>query len=152
MTTLTGTFWSPYYPLDYKSHASCKWQIIVPSNYTISVTFEDVTLEQTCCGCDYVEVWETLKTGYAVLIAKFCDETKPDPSQQFRSIGNNVTVVFHSDATVQDKGFKASYQSIPVPGKKNNYKFDMQILAFTYVLIPSSQFSMIYFINFILYI
>ncbi|XP_020628814.1 pheromone-regulated protein PRM7-like isoform X2 [Orbicella faveolata] len=115
MTALTGTFWSPYYPLDYKNHASCKWHITVPSNYTISVNFEDVTLERTCCRCDYVEVWETLKNGSAVLIATFCDDTKPDPSQQFRSTGNNVTIVFRSDATVQEKGFKASYRTIPLP-------------------------------------
>ncbi|XP_078346119.1 uncharacterized protein LOC144631547 isoform X2 [Oculina patagonica] len=114
MTALAGTFWSPYYPQDYKSHASCKWRINVPWNYTISITFEDVALERTCCRCDYVEVWETLTNGSAVLIGKFCDDTKPDPSQPFRSSGNNVTVIFHSDATVQDKGFNASYQAIPV--------------------------------------
>ena len=117
MTALAGTFWSPYYPLDYKSKASCKWHINVPWNYTISVTFEDVTLERTCCRCDYVEVWETLTNGSAVLIGKFCDETKPDPSQKFRSNGNSLTVIFHSDATVEAKGFKASYQAIPVAGK-----------------------------------
>jgi len=125
MTALTGTFWSPYYPLDYKNHASCKWQIAVPSNYTISVNFEDVTLERTCCQCDYVEVWETLKNGSAVLIAKFCDDTKPDSSQQFRSTGNRMTIVFRSDATVKDKGFKASYRAIPLPGKMNTDEFDI---------------------------
>lgn len=117
MTALAGTFWSPYYPLDYKNHASCKWRINVPWNYTISVTFEDVTLERSCCRCDFVEVWETLTNGSAVLIGKFCDETKPDPSQPIRSSGNNVTVIFYSDATVEAKGFKASYQAIPIVGK-----------------------------------
>lgn len=143
MTALTGTFWSPYYPLDYKNHASCKWHITVPSNYTISVNFEDVTLERTCCRCDYVEVWETLKNGSAVLIAKFCDDTKPDPSQQFRSTGNNVTIVFRSDATVQEKGFKASYRTIPLPGKKVNFKFSRHSNFGIYICI-NSQCSVLY--------
>ena len=139
MTALTGTFWSPNYPLDYKNHASCKWHITVPSNYIISVSFEDVTLERTCCRCDYVEVWETLKNGSAVLIATFCDGTKPDPTQQFRSAGNDVTIVFRSDATVQERGFKASYRAIPMPGKKVNFTFHIQIWAFLpRGLIPSA--------------
>ena len=143
MTALTGTFWSPSYPLDYKNHASCKWQITVPSNYTLSVNFEDVILERTCCRCDYVEVWETLKNGSAVLITKFCDDTKPDPSQQFRSTSNSVTVIFRSDATVHERGFKARYQAIPVPGKKINCKFDMHVSAMIYAGIYS-QYSILY--------
>lgn len=143
MTALTGTFWSPNYPLDYKNHASCKWEIIVPSNYIISVTFEDVTLERTCCWCDYVEVRETLKNGSAVLITKFCDDTKPDPSQQFRSTSSSVTVIFRSDATVHAKGFKASYQAVPLPGKKINYEFDMHISALIYAGFYS-QYTVLY--------
>ena len=145
MTALTGTFWSPHYPSDYKNHASCKWQITVPLHYTISVNFEDVTLERTCCRCDYVEVWETLKNGSAVLIAMFCDATKPDPAQQFRSTGNSVTIVFRSDATVQEKGFKASYRAIPVPGKKNNSKFGIPIFHIYARINSITQFSMIYY-------
>ena len=115
MTALNGMFWSPYYPLDYKSRHSCKWLINVPWNYTISITFEDVTLERRCCPCDYVELWETFTNGSGVLIGKFCDETKPDPTQHFRSTGNNVTVFFYSDGSVEAKGFKASYKAIPRP-------------------------------------
>ena len=145
MTALTGTFWSPSYPLDYKNHASCKWQITVPSNYTLSVNFEDVILERTCCRCDYVEVWETLKNGSAVLITKFCDDTKPDPSQQFRSTSNSVTVIFRSDATVHERGFKARYQAIPVPGKEINCKFDMHASAMIYAGIYSQSLYSLWF-------
>jgi len=150
MTALRGTFWSPNYPLDYKNHASCKWHITVPSNYIISVDFEDVILERTCCRCDYVEVWETLKNGSAVLIATFCDETKPDPSQQFISTGNNVMIVFRSDATVHEKGFRASYRAIPLPGKlKVNLCFDIQLSAFLFRGLIPSACSMICYISFI---
>ena len=148
MTALTGTFSSPYYPQDYKNHASCKWQIAVHSNYTISVNFDDVILERTCCQCDYIEVWETLKNGSAVLIAKFCDDTKPDSTQQFRSTGNRMTIVFRSDATVQDKGFKASYRAIPVPGKKNTDNSTSRLFGiYACILIPNIKFSMISFLD-----
>ena len=93
------------------------WHINVPWNYTVSLTFKDFVAERNCCHCDYVEVWENHTNGSANMIGKFCDKTKPDPSEPVRSSTNNVTVVFRSDATLNAKGFAASYEAIPVEGK-----------------------------------
>lgn len=115
---LKGIFRSPYYPRKYNNKASCTWQIIVPWNYTIALTFIDFSTEERCCSCDYVEVWETHKNGSAVLMQQFCDDKKPLLSKPIYSSSNNVTVAFYSDATVNAKGFEAIYEAIPVNGKK----------------------------------
>lgn len=117
-TALKGIFRSPYYPRKYNNKASCTWHIIVPWNYTISLTFKDFSTEERCCTCDYVEVWETHKNGSTVLMQRFCDDKKPLLSKPFYSSGNNVTVFFHSDDTKNAKGFEAIYEAIPVNGKK----------------------------------
>ena len=117
-TALKGIFRSPYYPRKYNNKASCTWHIIVPWNYTISLTFKDFSTEEHCCTCDYVEVWETHKNGSTVLMQRFCDDKKPLLSKPFYSSGNNVTVFFHSDDTKNAKGFEAIYDAIPVNGKK----------------------------------
>lgn len=117
-TALKGIFRSPYYPRKYNNKASCTWHIIVPWNYTISLTFKDFSTEERCCTCDYVEVWETHKNGSTVLMQRFCDDKKPLLSKPFYSSGNNVTVFFHSDDTKNAKGFEAIYDAIPVNGKK----------------------------------
>ena len=118
LTALKGIFRSPYYPRKYNNKASCTWHIIVPWNYTISLTFKDFSTEERCCTCDYVEVWETHKNGSTVLMQHFCDDKKPLLSKPFYSSGNNVTVFFHSDDTKNAKGFEAIYEAIPVNGKK----------------------------------
>ena len=117
-TALKGIFRSPYYPRKYNNKASCTWHIIVPWNYTISLTFKDFSTEERCCTCDYVEVSETHKNGSTVLMQRFCDDKKPLLSKPFYSSGNNVTVFFHSDDTKSAKGFEAIYEAIPVNGKK----------------------------------
>ena len=112
MTALNGTFHSPYYPQSYSNKAWCKWHIEVPWNYTILITFDDVSLESGCCWCDFVYVRETIN-GTTVLIDQVCDMTTP----QLNSTGNNVTVIFRSDDTLSGKGFRAKYQAIKIRGK-----------------------------------
>ena len=113
MTALNGTFRSPYYPQNYNNKAWCKWHIEVPWNSAILITFDDVSLESGCCWCDFVNVWETLMNGKTVLIGSVCSMTTP----QLNSSGNNVTVIFQSDASWSGKGFRARYQAIKIKGK-----------------------------------
>ena len=42
---------------------------------------------------------------------------RPDPSKPIRSRSNNMTVIFHSDSSLNAKGFAASYEAIPVSGE-----------------------------------
>ena len=86
--------------------------------------FKDFRLERDCCTCDYVDVWETLTNGSEVLIESFCDRhnRRPDPSKPLRSRSNNMTVIFHSDRTVNAKGFAANYEAIPMSGEVVRYR------------------------------
>ena len=51
--------------------------------------------------------------GTTVLIGSVCGMTTP----QLNSRGNNVTVIFQSDASWSSKGFRARYQAIKIRGK-----------------------------------
>ena len=114
--------WSPNYPNTYKNYAWCEWYIEVPTNYIISLTFEDFQLEfigpcmTTACACDYVEVRETLSDGTSTLIGKYCMGAAY-PKGDIRTRGNNMTVIFRSDHWIGKQGFKARYEAIQVTGK-----------------------------------
>lgn len=114
MTALNGTFWSPYYPQNYNNKALCKWHIKVPRNYAILISFEDVSLEWNGCHFDFVNVQETFTNGTQVLIGSVCETS----TLQIRSSGNNVTVIFSSDASLSGRGFKARYQAIKIRGER----------------------------------
>ena len=149
LTTLKGTFSSPYYPQNYNDMASCTWHINVPWNYTISLTFNDFSAERRCCHCDYVEVWEIHANGSAVLNNKFCDQRKPDLFKPLNFSSNNVTVVFHSDSTITGKGFQASYEAIPVAGKivrrSVSYTFLFANIVMILVMKKQVRFSIVFF-------
>ena len=51
--------------------------------------------------------------GTTVLIGSVCSMTTP----QLNSSGNNVTVIFQSDASWSGKGFRARYQAIKIKCK-----------------------------------
>ncbi|XP_015426814.1 PREDICTED: suppressor of tumorigenicity 14 protein [Myotis davidii] len=108
-----GTFSTPYYPGHYPPNINCTWQIEVPHNRNVKVSFKvfylwEPSVPAGTCPKDYVEV-----NG-----EKFCGE-----KSQFvvASKSSRITVRFHSDQSYTDTGFLAEYLSYdssdPCPGK-----------------------------------
>ncbi|XP_041670250.1 cubilin [Cheilinus undulatus] len=105
-----GTISSPNYPNLYPHSRLCRWYIIVTPGRRVTLTINDLRLEDSGSSCvyDYVEIWNGL-TEDAPRLQRFCG-TVP-AGTQVRSSGNTMAVVFRTDASVSNGGFTASYSS-----------------------------------------
>ncbi|MBZ3869821.1 Deleted in malignant brain tumors 1 protein [Sciurus carolinensis] len=105
----SGNFSSPFYPGYYPNNAMCVWEIEVRSGYRINLGFSDLRLElHSNCSFDYVAVIDgpPSSTNY---LGRICNNS----SRIFTSSTNRMTVQFRSDASVQNRGFLAWYNSFP---------------------------------------
>ncbi|XP_075714976.1 bone morphogenetic protein 1 [Rhinoderma darwinii] len=108
LTKLNGTISSPGFPKEYPPNKNCVWQLVAPTQFRITLTFQHFETEgNDVCKYDYVEVRSGL-TSDSKLLGKFCgQELPPVISSQY----NNMRIEFKSDNTVSKKGFKATYYS-----------------------------------------
>ncbi|XP_053268342.1 cubilin [Pleuronectes platessa] len=106
----SGTISSPNYPNLYPHSRVCHWEIMVPPGRRITLTINDLRLEDSGSSCvfDYVDVLNGL-TDNAPRLQRLCG-TVP-AGTQVRSSGNTMTVVFRTDASESNGGFTASYSS-----------------------------------------
>ncbi|XP_053163252.1 deleted in malignant brain tumors 1 protein-like [Hemicordylus capensis] len=107
----SGSFQSPFYPGNYPNNANCVWEIQVGSHSRITLTFQSFTLE-VCdryrCTCDYVEIYDG-SLNSSPLLGRICYGS----FHTFTSTSNMITVRFRSDHSVTNRGFYASYRTIP---------------------------------------
>ncbi|XP_074549445.1 cubilin [Halichoeres trimaculatus] len=106
----SGTISSPNYPNLYPHSRLCRWDLIVLPGRRVTLTINDLRLEDsgTSCVYDYVEVRNGIAAD-APRLQRFCG-TVP-AGTQVRSSGNTMTVVFRTDASVSNGGFMATYSS-----------------------------------------
>ncbi|CAH1775425.1 unnamed protein product [Owenia fusiformis] len=108
LTTPTGSFVSPNYPLAYGHNAECYWTITVARGSTINLVFVDFDIEtHGTCAYDYVQVKEKDINGNE--LGRFCGESAPNP---LTSVTNQLWVKFRTDVSEAGRGFHASYFSI----------------------------------------
>uniref|UniRef100_A0A8C8RVS0 Adhesion G-protein coupled receptor G6 n=1 Tax=Pelusios castaneus TaxID=367368 RepID=A0A8C8RVS0_9SAUR len=103
----TGFFTSPCFPSDYPNNQACKWTLRAPPGFIIQITFTEFDIEEAP-NCIYDSL--TLDTGENQV--KFCGVTAKGLS--FNSSGNEMTVSFASDFSIQKRGFNASYTRVAV--------------------------------------
>ncbi|XP_044211137.1 ST14 transmembrane serine protease matriptase a [Thunnus albacares] len=109
LTGNNGEFMSPNFPNYYPPQTLCQWTIQVPADKAVKLTFKKFLLSEPGqenhkdCRKDYVQI-----NG-----KKICGE-KPDGSVTETSNTNTMTVVFYSDASYVDRGFKAVFEAIDV--------------------------------------
>jgi len=100
-----GIIKSPNYPDNYPHQEDLTIPIEVPSGSKIKLSFTTFDIEnETSCNFDYVKVVDS--DGITEL-AKLCGSNIPSP---IISSGNKLLVVFHSDGSVNKKGFEASWK------------------------------------------
>jgi len=105
-TTESGTIKSPNYPKSYGENTDKTYTLTVADGSKVELTFTDVAIEEdTSCSYDYVEVFNT--DGKS--LKKLCGSTKPS---SITSSGKTMTVKFHSDYTVNMKGFSATWKKV----------------------------------------
>ena len=104
-TSVNGSFTSPGYPRNYPNNARCRFEIRVPSDRIIKLTFEEFQLES---GYDKVQIME-MRSGSIVRVAELTGSG--NSGRTLVSTGNVFIVMFTSDGSVTRKGFVARYHS-----------------------------------------
>lgn len=108
-----GTITSPSFPDVYPKSKKCVWELTVPVNYLITLTFTHFDLEsdsiQRQQGCDYDSLMVYSVVGDMLRKhGKFCGTGLPPTvtSQQHK-----MRLVFLSDRTIQKSGFAIIFRS-----------------------------------------
>ncbi|CAK8687745.1 unnamed protein product [Clavelina lepadiformis] len=93
---------------NYINGNDCDWVISTNGNRGVHLTFEGFEIEfESDCSYDFVEVYDG-DADTAVTFGRFCGNEAPDP---ILSSGNSLLLRFHSDDTINKKGFRARYSS-----------------------------------------
>lgn len=108
LTGSSGTFHTPNYPNYYPPNIDCDWEIEVPLNKVVKVTFKKLLLAEPGqengknCKKDYVMIDDK---------KKLCGENLNGTLVEI-SKTNKMRINFHSDYSYVDRGFTAVYEAI----------------------------------------
>ncbi|XP_068631046.1 tolloid-like protein 1 [Battus philenor] len=103
-----GTIFSPNYPDTYPSRKDCVWQFSTTPGHRIKLIFNVFELESHQeCTYDHVSIYDGASADEKTL-GRFCGSKLPHPVVASQ---NQMYVVFKSDASVQRKGFLATYST-----------------------------------------
>ncbi|MEE6466793.1 hypothetical protein FKM82_007054 [Ascaphus truei] len=109
LTTVSGSFTSPNYPMPYYHNSECYWLLKASSGSILEIQFEQFHLESTTnCNNDYLAVYNGNSTR-SHLLANLCGKQLPEP---IRSTASNVYVKLRTDSTMSYGGFFANYRQI----------------------------------------
>ncbi|XP_053120680.1 cubilin [Hemicordylus capensis] len=109
LSTSSGIFMSPNYPLPYFHNAECYWLLKASRGSPFEIQFDQFHLEShSRCAFDYLAVYDGNSTNAKVL-GKFCGNQIP-PS--IRSTGDTLYVKLRTDGSLGGGGFLARYVQI----------------------------------------
>lgn len=104
-----GEISSPNWPDFYPSRKDCVWHFTTTPGHRIRLTFINFELEpHQECTYDHIEVFDGRNINSHSL-GRYCGSKLPHP---ITSSGNQMYMVFYSDASVQRKGFHASHKTV----------------------------------------
>lgn len=107
LTDERGMIQSPSYPNRYPKSKSCVWRIRAPQQQTIVLSFTHFDLEGSNSACNYDVVMVFIGSDQnRKKIGNFCGSRIPE---QITTESNEVTLEFHTDATVHKTGFQVNY-------------------------------------------
>uniref|UniRef100_A0A665V841 Cubilin n=1 Tax=Echeneis naucrates TaxID=173247 RepID=A0A665V841_ECHNA len=108
MTTASGGFSSPNYPLPYHPNAECYWNIRTSQGSQLMLSFPDFHLESSySCAYDYLAVYDG-DSSNAPELAKLCGTEVPGV---INASSNQLFVKLRTDSSISTGGFVASYTS-----------------------------------------
>lgn len=111
-TEPSGFLASPGYPSRFPADVRCQWQIRVPSDYVINLSFNDFNMDgKYPCDVDYVKVLDGLNASNTE-IGHFCSTRQPKRTV-IRSTGNKMSLEFRSFKESNSRGFQAHYSRVP---------------------------------------
>uniref|UniRef100_A0A5F9DTE1 Metalloendopeptidase n=1 Tax=Oryctolagus cuniculus TaxID=9986 RepID=A0A5F9DTE1_RABIT len=97
---------------NYPGQVDCEWLLVAERGSRLELSFQTFEVEEEAdCGYDYVELFDGLEPA-AVGLGRFCGS---GPPEEIYSIGDTVLIHFHTDDTINKKGFHVRYKSIRYP-------------------------------------
>ncbi|ERE80680.1 deleted in malignant brain tumors 1 protein [Cricetulus griseus] len=115
ISSLSGSFSSPWYPTNYPTDMECIWEIHVAEKFNIELMIPSLKLEDIYgCPYDYVEVFDGKQVD-SLSMGKVCAGAE----LTFLSSSNSMTVVFKSDAMITNTGFYALYNTVHQDERQN---------------------------------
>lgn len=108
ITAPSGTILSPNYPDYYPGRKECVWHFTTTPGHRIKLTFNVFEMEpHQECAYDHIVLYDGDSSDMHTL-GRFCGSKMPFP---ILATGNQMLMVFKSDASVQRKGFFASHST-----------------------------------------
>ncbi|TWW71482.1 Cubilin Precursor [Takifugu flavidus] len=108
LTTASGGFSSPNYPLPYHPNAECYWTIRTSQGNQLHLSFSDFHLESSAsCSYDYLAVYDG-SSDSAPQLGRLCGSQQPST---INSTGNQLYIKLRTDSSVAAGGFLASYST-----------------------------------------
>ena len=106
---LNGTVTSMNYPNNYANDVYCKYLISTSkAGYGINITFQDFNVQYSLnCSDDVVSIFDG-DTEEANLLGSYCGTRTPP---YLISSGNKMLIVLKSNAILNSKGFRLSYNA-----------------------------------------
>ncbi|XP_078540684.1 astacin-like metalloendopeptidase [Lissotriton helveticus] len=105
-TSSAGTISSPYFPNVYHANMDCSFYILAPAGYKVLLTFTSFAVEpDPTCAYDSLSIFDGATTT-SPLIGKYCGTRLVPP---VTSTGSSLLLQFHSDESLNMKGFQATY-------------------------------------------
>nr|XP_021154607.1 bone morphogenetic protein 1 [Columba livia] len=93
---------------NYPGGSDCEWVIMAEEGYGVELIFQTFEIEEEAdCGYDYMELFDGYD-GTAPRLGRFCGS---GPPEEIYSAGDSVMIRFHSDDTINKKGFHLRYTS-----------------------------------------
>ncbi|XP_025950725.2 tolloid-like protein 2 isoform X2 [Dromaius novaehollandiae] len=93
---------------NYPGQSNCDWVIVAEDGYGVELIFQTFEIEEEAdCGYDYMEIYD----GYdstAPRLGRFCGS---GPLEEIYSAGDSIMIRFHTDDTINKKGFHGRYIS-----------------------------------------
>ncbi|XP_044235177.1 tolloid-like protein 1 isoform X4 [Ursus arctos] len=104
---------------NYPGQVDCEWLLVSERGFRLELSFQIFEVEEEAdCGYDYVELFDGLDST-AVGLGRFCGS---GPPEEIYSIGDAVLIHFHTDDTINKKGFHIRYKSIRYPDTMHTKK------------------------------
>uniref|UniRef100_A0A8C9LFB5 Cubilin n=1 Tax=Pavo cristatus TaxID=9049 RepID=A0A8C9LFB5_PAVCR len=109
LTTSSGIFMSPDYPMPYYHSSECYWLLRGSRGTPFEIQFEQFHLEyHPKCNFDYLAVYDG-NSSNAKQLGKFCGNQIP---QLISSSGDSVYIKLRTDSSVHGGGFLANYKQV----------------------------------------
>ncbi|XP_039236423.1 tolloid-like protein 1 [Pipra filicauda] len=104
---------------NYPVQADCDWLLVAEHGYRVELMFQTFEVEEEAdCGYDYVELFDG-HDKTAVRLGRFCGS---GPPEEIYSAGEALLLHFHTDDTINKKGFHIRYRSIKYPDSVHTKK------------------------------